>query len=231
MAGLDSGWYCEMPDIFTQHRMPVNRSNIPRKISMPNNRNIAEQRTLNLKRGFLRDPLFHKDYTAFMDNLLSNGYAERVPTTDLARSDGKVWYIPHHGVCHPKKGKIRVVFDCAASFQGTSLNAQLLSGPDLTSTLIGVLTRFRKEPVVLMSDVEAMFHQVQVPEEDVDLLRFLWWPVETSLSVWRSTGWLSICLGQHLLQVALILLYEDAQKTTKTSLASKCLRPSCTVFM
>lgn len=110
-----------------------------------------------------------------MDNLLSNGYAERVPTTHLARSDGKVWYIPHHGVYYPKKGKIRVVFDCAASCQGASLNTQLLSGRDLTSTLIGVLTRFRKEPVVLMSDVEAMFHQVQVPEEDVDLLRFLWW--------------------------------------------------------
>lgn len=27
-----------------------------------------------------------------------------------------------------------------------------------------------------MSDIEAMFHQVRVPEEDADLLRFLWWP-------------------------------------------------------
>ncbi|KAL0165725.1 hypothetical protein M9458_037569, partial [Cirrhinus mrigala] len=142
---------------------------------MPNNCNIAEKCTLNLKRRFVRDALFHKDYTAFTNNLISSGYAERVPTTDLSHSDRKVWYIPH-GVSHLKKGKIRVVFDCAASFQGTSLNAQLLSGPDLPRTLIGVLTRFRKEPVVLMSDIEAMIHQVQVPEEDVDLLRFLWLP-------------------------------------------------------
>ena len=27
-----------------------------------------------------------------------------------------------------------------------------------------------------MADVEAMFHQVGVPVEDADLLRFLWWP-------------------------------------------------------
>lgn len=27
-----------------------------------------------------------------------------------------------------------------------------------------------------MADIEAMFHQVRVPEEDSDLLRFLWWP-------------------------------------------------------
>lgn len=31
VAGLDSGSYCQMPDIFTQPRMPVNRSNIPRQ--------------------------------------------------------------------------------------------------------------------------------------------------------------------------------------------------------
>lgn len=68
-----------------------------------------------------------------------------------------------------------MVFDCGASFKEASLNVSLLQGPDLTSKLIRVLTRFRKEPIVLMSDIEAMFHQVRVPEEDVDLLRFLWW--------------------------------------------------------
>ncbi|GAA6087285.1 uncharacterized protein LOC112138581 [Tachysurus ichikawai] len=107
---------------------------------------------------------------------VSKGYAEQVPAKDLMRSDGQIWYIPHHGVCHPTKKKICVVFDCGASFQETSLNAQLLQGPDLTSSLIGVVTRFRKEPVVIMADIESMFHQVRVPPQDADLLRFLWWP-------------------------------------------------------
>lgn len=110
-----------------------------------------------------------------MKDLISKGYAERVPAEDLGRNDGKVWYIPHHGVYHPRKGKLCVVFDCGATFQGTSLNTQLLKGPELTSTLIGVITRFRKERVVIMADIEAMFHQVQVPKDDADLLRFLWW--------------------------------------------------------
>lgn len=68
------------------------------------------------------------------------------------------------------------MFDCGATFRGVSLKSQLLQGPDLTSTLIGVLARFRKEPVVITADIEAMFHQVKVPNEDRDLLRFLWWP-------------------------------------------------------
>lgn len=78
--------------------------------------------------------------------------------------------------CIHKKNKLRVVFDCGATFQGVSLNSQLLQGPGLTSTLIGVLSRFHKEPIVITADIEAMFHQVKVPNEDHDLLRFLWWP-------------------------------------------------------
>ena len=63
-----------------------------------------------------------------------------------------------HGVYHPKKKLLQVVFDFGATFQGTSLNAQLFQGPELTSTVIVVMTRFRKEPVVLMADIEGMFH-------------------------------------------------------------------------
>lgn len=82
-----------------------------RHFSMPNNRIVAEQRILNLKRRFIREPSIHKDYIAFMNDLIASGFAERVPETDLERSDGKVWYIPHHGVYHPQKRKMRVVFD------------------------------------------------------------------------------------------------------------------------
>ena len=85
-------------------------------------------------------------------------------------------YIPHHAVFHLKKGTIRVVFDCGATFHGTSLNAELLQGPDLTSTLLGVLTRFRQHPMALMADIKSMFHQVRVSKSDVDFLRFVWWP-------------------------------------------------------
>ena len=56
------------------------------------------------------------------------------------------------------------------------MNDQLLQGPHLTQSLVGVLLRFSEEPVALMSDIEAMFHQVKVREVDSNYLRFLWWP-------------------------------------------------------
>ena len=75
-----------------------------------------------------------------------------------------------------KPDKLRVVFDCAAQYNGVSLNSQLLQGPDLTNNLVGVLIRFREEPIAIMADIEGMFHQVRVSPKDCDALRFLWWP-------------------------------------------------------
>lgn len=94
-----------------------------------------------------------------------------------------MWYLPHHPVYNPHKpDKVRVVFDCAANHHGISLNGALLQGPDLVNSLVGVLTRFRRNRIALVADVEAMFHQVRIKESDRDALRFLWWP-EGNLSL------------------------------------------------
>lgn len=59
--------------------------------------------------------------------------------------------------------------------QNLALNQHLLQCPDLTNNLVGMLCRFRKEPIAITCDIESMFHQLYVNEEDRDLLRFLWW--------------------------------------------------------
>ena len=69
-----------------------------------------------------------------------------------------------------------MVFDCSSRYLGESLNDHLLQGPDLTNKLIGVLARLRQETIAFMADIEQMFYQVKVKEEDQDFLRFLWWP-------------------------------------------------------
>lgn len=38
------------------------------------------------------------------------------------------------------------------------------------------MTRFREEPVAMMLDIGLIFYQVRVPEEDADLLSYLWLP-------------------------------------------------------
>jgi len=146
------------------------------RVFLPNNFAVAKQRMLGLRRKFVNDPTLHKEYSSYLNKVIVKGYAEQVLPDQLQCGGGKVWYIPHHSVYHPRKGSLRVVFDCGATYKGTSLNSQLLQGPNLTSSLFGVLTRFRQEPVAVMGDIQAMFHQVKVVEQDRNLLRFLWWP-------------------------------------------------------
>ena len=118
---------------------------------------------------------YKADYIKFMSALIDQGHAQKVDHNKTVE-EGMVWYTCHHGVYHPKTNKFRVVMDCAASFKGRSLNAELIPGPDNTNLLLGVLLRFRLHNVGYMGDLEQMFYQINVPAEQRSLLRFLWWP-------------------------------------------------------
>lgn len=114
-------------------------------------------------------------YREIISQYAEKGYARTMSTEEEQALSSRTWYLPHHPVFHPKKpGKLRVVFDAAAKFQGKSLNNSLLTGPDLLNSLPGVIIRFRTGRVAIVADIEAMFHQVKVNEVDADSLRFLW---------------------------------------------------------
>ena len=160
-------------------------------LKLPNNRTLALSRLERLKQRLKRDRKYRDHYEAFMKEMIDKGQAERVPDDELQLTNGRVWYIPHHGVYHPQKpDKILVVFDASAEFKGESLNRHLLEGPDLTNSLNGVLCRFCKEPIAFTCDVEGMFHQVFVNPDYRNLLRFLWWDkgnVDSTPTEYRMT--------------------------------------------
>lgn len=139
---------------------------------LPDNKTQALKRLLSLKRNLERKPEMKQHFLDFMEKLFKNGHAEVAPPL----KDGEErWYLPAFGVYHPRKpGNIRVVFDSSAQHDGVSLNDVLLTGPDLNSTLLGVLIRFRKEAVAVTADIQQMFHCFLVREEDRNFLRFLW---------------------------------------------------------
>ena len=92
---------------------------------------------------------------------------------NLSKRAGKQHHanMPHHSVLHHHKPeKVRRVSDAAVRYQGTFLNDRLSSGPDLLNSLVGVLMCFRQESIAIPADIEAMFNQVAVPEEDQSVL-------------------------------------------------------------
>ena len=138
----------------------------------PDNRSMPEARLKNLKKRFSRDKQYHEDYTKFMEDMVQKGYAEK---SFQQVQQGKTWFIPHHGIYHPSKpGKIRVVFDCSAEYNGVSINKKLTSGPGLSNQIISTLVKFIKDFVVVIADIEAMFYQVFVADQLRNLLSFLW---------------------------------------------------------
>ena len=119
----------------------------------------------------LHDENYWNDCVNFVNEMIA-----KVPKHQLETSPRKVCYIPHHGIYHAKKPqKIHVVFDCSAKYEGTSLNDMLMQGSDPTNSLDGVLMWFWQDHVAFMADIEAMFHQLQVLNEQCDFLGFLWW--------------------------------------------------------
>ncbi|TWW78623.1 hypothetical protein D4764_11G0007440 [Takifugu flavidus] len=112
-------------------------------------------------------------YIKFMQQMIENDQAEPAPPIGKGT---ECWYLPTFGVYHPQKpDQIRVVFDSSAEYEGISLNDVLLKGPDLNNSLLGVLMRFRKNPVALTADVQQMFYCFIVQEEHRDYLRYLWY--------------------------------------------------------
>lgn len=149
---------------------------IQQEVQLPYNKGQILKRVEGLKRKFKANEKLHSDYKKFMEDMINKNYVEEVMNNTGCKVQG-VWFIPHHGVYHPQKPeKVRVVFDCSCQYSGTSLNKTLLQGPDLTNSLVGVLCRFRQQPVAITADIESMFYQVKVPEAQRDYLRFLWWP-------------------------------------------------------
>ena len=144
---------------------------------LPNNRHVAFKRLQHLKSRLKKDKVLLQKYREKIEEYVKKGYARKLRSDEVSGTSDVTWYLPHHPVVHhAKPGKIRIVFDAAAEFKDTSLNSNLLQGPNLANEIIDVLIRFRKEEVAVVADIQEMFHQVKVPEKDRDSLRFLWFP-------------------------------------------------------
>ncbi|XP_055622227.1 uncharacterized protein LOC129765816 [Toxorhynchites rutilus septentrionalis] len=104
------------------------------------------------------------------------GYAHIITEEELWSADPRrVWYLPVGFVENPKKpAKVRIVWDAAAKSEKVSFNSMILKGPDLLTSLPGVLSRFRQRKVAISGDIKEMFHQVLIRGADRDSQRFLW---------------------------------------------------------
>ena len=167
----------ESTTMFTGERYEVGMLWSEPEPNLTNNYSSALGQLYSLERRFQRDPYLKSLYQQSIDTDVENGLVKILEESEVKGTFCKQWYFPHHPVLNPNKpGKVRRVCNATSKYKEVCLNDRLLAGPDLIHGLIGTIFRFREGPIALTADIESMFLQVQVPEQDRSCLRFLWRP-------------------------------------------------------
>ena len=90
-------------------------------VRLPANQAAVFKRTQNTLQRLRSEPDKLQQCLEAMGKNIKAGHVEKVPQEEANPKDNKAWWLPVFPVPHPKKGKVRLVFDCSASYSGTSL--------------------------------------------------------------------------------------------------------------
>lgn len=143
-------------------------------IQVPISYNMAKRRLHCLERSMRKQPELARRLEDEIQSYISKGYAVKLNAKEENIKNNS-WFLPIFFVKNPNKpDKIRLVWDAAAKTGNVSLNTLLLKGPDLLSSLPGILCRFRQKQVAITGDISEMFHQIQIRSEDRHFQRFLY---------------------------------------------------------
>ena len=143
--------------------------------TLPDNLTMAQKRFQALMRKLRDKPELYDSFQKVINDYVKKGQARKMTRAEEMTKTDRTWYLPIFAVFNKNKpDKVRIVNDAAAKHAGTSLNSSLITGPDLMKGLVSVLINFRVGKIAIVSDIEAMFHQVRVSQKDADSLRFLW---------------------------------------------------------
>ncbi|XP_062704081.1 uncharacterized protein LOC134286482 [Aedes albopictus] len=154
-------------------------------IRLPDSFSMAFRRLQCLRKRMDKDLQLSDELHNKIVDLLEKGYARKLTDDELSQSFPRTWYLPIFPVTNTNKpGKIRMVWDAAATAHGVSLNSALLKGPDQLCELFTILVQFREGRVALTGDVREMFLQVLMRPEDQQCQRFLWYNKDGTLSVY-----------------------------------------------
>jgi len=105
-----------------------------------------------------------------MKEYLAMGHMRLAPIEP--RIPERSFYLPNHTVFKNSilTTKTRIVFDASAkTTTGLSLNNVLMRGPTTQDDIFSILTRFRKHQYVITVDIEKVFRQISVAEQDLYL--------------------------------------------------------------
>ena len=150
---------------------------------------------------------------------LEKGYIEPVPKRDVQRG----WYLPFFFVVNRAKAStpVRPVFDAKSTFNGISLNNQIMPTPNRLNDMVSTLLNFRRYQYGIMADISEMFLRIRLHPEDRQYHRFVLFD--------EAYQWTRILFGNNsspnISQKALVACCDLFGK--EFPLAEECVRERC----
>ncbi|KAI8440876.1 hypothetical protein MSG28_009178 [Choristoneura fumiferana] len=171
---------CENNFVENYSRMPDGRFSVAVPLKRPESSlgdsfERAKQCFLSLERRLHKQPQLKQMYTDFMSEYIELGHMSE--TQFNIQADIHSFFLPHHGVLRDNSTttKLRVVFNASAvTSSGVSYNDLQMIGPTIQSDLLSILLRFRHYSYVLTGDIEKMYRQVLIHENQRHLQQILW---------------------------------------------------------
>merc|ERR1712015_154913 len=139
----------------------------------------SRNRLIKSRERLRRDPELKEKVMKQMNALIDGGQIKKVDPNMVLEEGIPRWVMPTLFVTRPDKpGKVRVCQDAKAKVKGVSLNDNLLTGPDLANSLLGILFRFRRQLCVDENEIKGFFHNIYVDDDDVHVNQFWWYADE-----------------------------------------------------
>jgi len=144
--------------------------------SLPDNFSMAYKRQIATENNLKKSPELLQAYNKNFEELIKENYVRPATGRDMNNEWPNKWYIPMSLVVNRNKQpvKMRNVYDASARYKGTSLNENLLMGPNLLVDMIHPLMRMRMYKYAFTADVKSMFHRIFINERDQQCQRIVW---------------------------------------------------------
>lgn len=147
-------------------------------VTLPDSYPMAMRRLISQEKALKSKPELLAWTNEHINDMVVKGHARIATDEELCKRWKRIAYIPGFTIVNANKipPKPRFVMDFAAKFgpNGTSVNSELLKGPDNLASMMRGLCKFREQKVAVNADVKEMFPQIKIIEDDQQCQRFLW---------------------------------------------------------
>ena len=184
VLGVEDRGEDDQSDVYSSFKESITRGVDGRyKVSVPwipgsslssTNKQSSRRRLIRVEKKLSQDPNLREEYEKIVQDQLEEGMVEIVPETPTGDCN---FYMPHKPVVRQSASttKVRMVFDASAKPHplANSVNECMYTGPSLHPLLWDILIRACMSPHLVLADVQKVFLQIGVREEDRDTFQFL----------------------------------------------------------